>query len=136
MATKFLFPYAATTRDITVRVAPRYLQEQSDARAPRHVWSYHIRIENQSDRTVQLIARHWIITDGDGRVEEVQGEGVVGAQPVLDPGESFDYVSGCPLTTPSGTMQGRYAMASEGELFEIEIPAFALEHPTFRPSIN
>jgi ApaG protein len=136
MATKFLFPYAETTAGITVRVAPRYLPEQSNPSAGRYVWSYHIRIENQSDRTVQLIARHWIITDGLGRVEEVQGEGVVGEQPVLDPGDTFDYVSGCPLTTPTGTMRGEYAMAADGEMFEIAIPAFPLVQPTFRPTLN
>ncbi len=136
MSMKQFFPYAQTTHGITVRVAPRFLPEQSDPSAPRFVWSYHIRLENNSKRTVQLIARHWIITDGDGRIDEVEGEGVVGDQPILDPGQSFDYVSGCPLATPSGTMHGSYAMAAEGELFSIEIPAFALEHPTMRPSLN
>ncbi len=130
------FPYAKTTHGITVRVAPRYLPEQSDPDMPRFVWSYHIRLENHSDRTVQLFARHWIITDAEGRTEEVEGEGVVGEQPVLEPGGSFDYVSGCPLATPSGTMHGSYAMAADGELFSIDIPAFALEHPTLRPSLN
>ena len=136
MSMRHFFPYAKTTSGITVRVAPRYLPEQSDPDAPRFVWSYHIRLENQSDRTVQLIARHWIITDGDGFTEEVEGDGVVGDQPVIDPGGSFDYVSGCPLATPSGTMHGSYAMAADGELFSIDIPAFALEHPTLRPSVN
>ena len=136
MSMRHFFPYAKTTSGITVRVAPRYLPEQSDENAPRFVWSYHIRLENHSDRTVQLIARHWIITDGDGYTEEVEGDGVVGEQPVIDPGGSFDYVSGCPLQTPSGTMHGSYAMAAAGELFSIDIPAFALEHPTLRPSVN
>lgn len=130
------FPYAATTHGITVRVAPRFLPEQSDPSAPRFVWSYHIRLENHSAQTVQLIARHWIITDAHGRTEEVEGEGVVGDQPVIEPGGSFDYISGCPLMTPSGTMHGSYAMAADDQLFSIEIPAFALEHPTLRPSLN
>ena len=130
------FPYAATTSGITVRVAPSYLPDQSDPDYPRFVWAYHIRLENHSDRTVQLIARHWIIMDAAGRREEVEGEGVVGEQPILDPGQSYDYVSGCPLSTPSGTMHGSYAMAAEGELFDVEIPAFALEHPTLKPSLN
>ena len=100
---RHFFPYAKTTSGITVRVAPRYLPEQSDPEnAPRFVWSYHIRLENHSDRTVQLIARHWIITDGHGYTEEVEGDGVVGEQPVIDPGGSFDYVSGCPLADAVG----------------------------------
>ncbi len=136
MSMSLFFPYAATTNRITVRVAPRYLPEQSDPDAPRFVWSYHIRLENLSDQTVQLIARHWIITDGEGHTEEVEGEGVVGEQPVIEPGGSFDYISGCPLSTPSGTMHGSYAMAADDRLFSIEIPAFALEHPTLRPSVN
>jgi ApaG protein len=125
------FPYAATTATehgpVVVRVSPRYLPDQSDPENGRWVWSYHIRIENNGTRDVQLIARHWIITDARGHVEEVEGEGVVGEQPLLEPGQSFDYVSGCPLETPSGTMAGTYAFAAEGDLFEVEIPAFSLD---------
>ena len=130
------FPYAATTAGVTVRVAPSYLPDQSDPEAARFVWAYHIRIENGSARDVQLIARHWIITDARGRIEEVQGEGVVGEQPLIAPGGAYDYVSGCPLTTASGTMHGSYAMAAEGDLFEVAIPAFSLDSPHARTSLN
>lgn len=126
---KAFFPYAATTSGVTVRVAPRYLDEQSDPEAGRFAWSYHVRIENGGDVDVQLIARHWIIIDGAGRVEEVRGEGVVGEQPLIAPGGSFDYVSGCPLATASGTMHGSYAMAARETLFEVAIPLFSLDSP-------
>ena len=131
-----IFPYAATTHGITVRVAPRYLPDQSDPQAPRHVWSYHVRIENHSLETVRLRARSWLITDGDGNVEAIDGPGVIGQQPFIEPGGAFDYVSGCPLATPSGTMQGHYSMTAESGAFDVTIPAFALEHPTLKPSIN
>ncbi len=130
------FPYAATTAGVTVRVNPSFLPDQSDPEQGVFVWSYHIRIENGGERDVQLIARHWIITDGRGRTEEVQGEGVVGEQPLIEPGNSFDYVSGCPLSTPSGTMHGTYAMAADGELFEVAIPLFSLDSPHARTSLN
>ena len=130
------FPYSATTAGITVRVNPSYLAEHSDPDSDHYVWSYHIRVENNAAHDVQLIARHWYITDARGKVEEVQGEGVVGEQPLIEPGGSFDYVSGCPLGTPSGTMHGSYAMAAEGELFEIAIPLFSLDSPTARTSLN
>ena len=135
-----IFPYAAATRvgtgDIIVRVAPRYLPDQSDPQAPRHVWSYHVRVENQSLETVQLRARYWLITDAYGHVETVEGPGVIGQQPYIEPGAAFDYVSGCPLPTPSGTMQGHYHMTAESGAFDVAVPAFALEHPTLKPSIN
>ena len=125
-----LFPYALTTRDITVRVAPSYLEDQSDPEAPQYVWAYHIRLENGGTESVQLISRHWIIADARGRVQEVKGLGVVGEQPTLAPGQSYDYVSGCPLTTPSGTMRGTFQMVAEaGWPFEIEIPHFRLDSP-------
>ena len=130
------FPYAATTRDVTVRVAPSYLPGQSDPDEGVHAWSYHVRIENGGDRDIQLIARHWIITDARGHVQEVEGEGVVGEQPLIAPGDSFDYVSGCPLTTPSGTMRGSYAMAADGDLFEVDIPLFSLDSPHGRGLVN
>ncbi len=130
------FPYAETTAGVTVRVNPSYLPDQSDPESARFVWAYHIRIENGSKRDVQLIARHWIITDARGRTEEVQGEGVVGDQPLIAPGGAYDYVSGCPLQTPSGTMHGSYAMAAEGDLFEVAIPLFSLDSPHARTSLN
>ena len=130
------FPYAATTNGVTVRVNPRYLPEQSDPASGRHAWSYHVRIENGSTHDIQLIARHWIITDARGRTEEVEGEGVVGEQPLIAPGGSFDYVSGCPLATATGTMHGTYAMAAEGSLFAVAIPLFTLDSPQARTMLN
>lgn len=125
-----LFPNAATTRDITVRVAVSYFPEQSDPAAGRWFWAYHIRIENGSDRTVQLISRAWTIIDARGARHEVEGEGVVGEQPLIAPGASFDYVSGCPLATPTGAMSGRYQMVGEdGARFDVTIPRFALVGP-------
>jgi ApaG protein len=123
------FAHSTTTRGITVRVAPRFLPEQSDPGSHRFVWSYHVRVENHSDDIVQLLRRHWIITDGEGRVSEVEGEGVVGEQPVIPPGGSFDYVSGCPLPTPRGGMTGRYHMDGPDGGFDVVIPSFALVRP-------
>ncbi len=126
-----LFPNVATTRGITVRVAVSYLAEQSDPSINRWFWSYHVRIENGCDRSVQLLSRKWTITDGRGTVHEVQGEGVVGEMPLIPPDGSFDYVSGCPLDTPSGSMTGSYNMVDEdGQSFEVAIPQFALLAPT------
>lgn len=125
-----LFPHEAVTRDITVRVAISYLAEQSAPASGRWFWSYHIRIENGGGRSVQLLSRHWLITDGRGAVHEVRGEGVVGEMPLIAPGASFDYVSGCPLSTPSGRMHGSFQMVDEdGTAFDIEIPAFPLIGP-------
>jgi ApaG protein len=134
---KVLFPYAATTRGVTVRVAPSFLPDQSDPGAGRWVWAYHIRLENDGEAPVQLISRHWIITDGRGQVEEVKGLGVVGEQPVIEPGRSFDYVSGCPLATPSGIMRGTYRMVgADGLSFDIVIPTFSLDSPQARARPN
>jgi ApaG protein len=124
-----IFPYAATTRAITIRVAPRYHPEQSDPSAPRHVWSYHVRIENHGLYAVQLLTRHWEISDAYGRTEVVEGDGVIGQQPLIEPGQAFDYMSGCPLATPSGRMVGHYGMTSETGQFDAQIPAFVLERP-------
>lgn len=123
-----LFPNVATTDGIVVRVAASYLADQSNTAAQRWFWSYHVRIENGSQRSVQLMSRSWTIIDGRGTVHEVHGEGVVGEMPLIPPGGSFDYVSGCPLDTPSGAMTGAYHMVDEdGKAFEVEIPRFALE---------
>ena len=127
---KSLFPHSATTRDVTVRVAVSFLPEQSEAAKGRWFWAYHVRIENGGRRPVQLVSREWSIVDGRGGRHEVQGEGVVGEQPVIEPGGSFDYVSGCPLNTSSGTMEGLYHMVgADGASFAVEIPRFPLVGP-------
>ncbi|WP_142848089.1 Co2+/Mg2+ efflux protein ApaG [Telmatospirillum sp. J64-1] len=122
--------YAQTTRSITVTVEPIYLDDQSAPSEDHFVWAYRVRIENKGSDTVQLINRHWRITDARGRTQEVRGPGVVGEQPVLRPGESYEYTSGTPLGTPSGIMVGSYEMeTSGGERFDIGIPAFSLDSP-------
>ena len=127
---KEFFPHSATTRDITVRVSVSYLPEQSEPSKGRWFWAYHIRIENEGGKAVQLVSREWVISDGRGARHEVRGEGVVGEQPVVEPGGSFDYVSGCPLTTPTGSMEGRYFMVgADGTAFEVAIPRFPLIAP-------
>jgi ApaG protein len=123
-------PYEAETRGVIVRVRPQYLPEQSDPEARRWVWAYHIEVVNASAGTVQLISRHWIITDAWGRIEEVEGPGVLGEQPTLRPGESYAYASGCPLPTSSGSMVGSYRMISDsGEPFDVAVPHFSLDLP-------
>ena len=129
--------YIATTRNITVRVQPQYLAEQSDPVSDQYVWLYTINIENGGTEAVQLLNRHWIITNAVGHVEEVQGPGVIGEQPVLQPGDSFQYTSGCPLRTPSGMMVGTYEMVGPGdERFDIDIPAFSLDSPHQARQLN
>lgn len=127
---KAFFPSSETTRGITVRVSVSYLPEQSEPARGRWFWAYHIRIENEGPQAVQLLTRHWIITDGRGARHSVEGEGVVGEQPLIEPGASYDYVSGCPLATPSGSMQGSYRMVdAAGMTFDVAIPKFALIAP-------
>src|SRR5688500_4981131 len=122
-----LFPNVATPRDISGRVAVSYLAEQSDPSAERWFWSYHVRIENGSDRAIQLLARSWRIVDGRGTLHEVQGEGVGGEMPLIAPGGSYDYVSGWPLASPTGAMSGSYRMVAEdGSAFDVAIPRFPL----------
>lgn len=122
--------YALTTRSITVTVEPEYLDDQSFPEDHRFVWAYHVRIENQGTQTVQLKSRYWRITDELGHVQEVTGAGVIGEQPVLGPGESFEYTSGTPLGTASGIMQGHYVMETQnGETFQATIPVFSLDSP-------
>jgi len=129
--------YEKITRDICVSVRPFYLEEQSSPDEDRFVWAYRVNIENRGGETVQLLNRHWRITDKLGRLQEVKGPGVVGEQPILKPGESFEYTSGCPLGTPSGIMAGSYEMATTGgEHFDIEIPAFSLDSPHDRATLN
>ncbi|PZO79129.1 MAG: Co2+/Mg2+ efflux protein ApaG [Mesorhizobium amorphae] len=129
--------YRAETRGLSVEVEPFFLPDQSDAEENHYVWAYRVTVENGGAETVQLVARFWNITDAVGRVEEVRGPGVVGEQPVLKPGDSFQYTSGCPLSTPSGIMVGHYTMQSEtGESFDIAIPAFSLDLPDEARSVN
>lgn len=129
--------YERSTRGIRVAVKPAFLEDQSDPEERRYIWSYTVIIENKSPETVQLMSRYWHITDAEGHVKEVRGPGVVGAQPVLAPGERFEYTSGCPLPTASGAMAGRYQMrVSSGEDFEAEIPGFVLESPHERRRVH
>lgn len=129
--------YRAVTRGIEVTVEPAYLAEQSAPDESRYVWSYTIEIRNRSRETVQLLNRYWQITDARGRIEEVRGAGVVGKQPVLEPGGAFRYTSGCPLKTPSGIMVGKYEMEGEtGQRFLVDIPAFSLDLPGPRGKVN
>jgi ApaG protein len=122
--------YSAITREIRVQVEPIYLDDQSEPDSAQYVWAYRVQIENEGSETVQLLTRYWHITDGMGRVQEVRGAGVVGEQPVLNPGESYEYTSGTPLPTPSGIMKGSYQMRTPaGEKFDIEVPAFSLDCP-------
>jgi ApaG protein len=122
--------YSEVTNSIKISVNPIFMEEQSDPDDFHYVWAYHICIENQREDTVQLMRRHWHITDSNGRVHEVRGEGVVGEQPVLAPGESYEYTSGTPLATPSGFMVGSYYMVdNEGISFSVSVPAFSLDSP-------
>jgi ApaG protein len=129
--------YTATTRAIQVTVKPQYLPDQSDPAKSQFVWAYQVRIENKGNVAVQLRSRHWKITDGLGRFQEVKGPGVVGKTPLLRPGDAFEYTSGTPLATPSGFMSGSYQMVSEsGENFDIEIPTFSLDMPSTERRLN
>lgn len=129
--------YEARTQGLVVRVAPEYLPEHSDPAAGRWFWAYTIELENRGERPVQLISRHWVITDARGKVEEVRGLGVVGDQPILRPGEAYRYTSGCPLETSSGAMVGAFRMEVDGGTwFDAAIPAFSLDLPDVRRTVN
>lgn len=129
--------YRAVTRNIEVVAEPFYLEERSDPANGRFVWGYRITIVNQSAERVKLLSRFWRITDGTGKVEEVSGPGVVGEQPELGPGDSYQYSSGCPLPTPSGIMVGSYTMrGAQGDSFDIAVPAFSLDRPGAPRSVN
>jgi ApaG protein len=129
--------YSETTRSIKVTVRPFYLDQHSSPDESRYVWAYHVRIENEGGETVQLRNRHWRITDALGRLHEVRGPGVVGEEPVLQPGQSFEYTSSCPLTTPWGSMVGDYEMETRGgEKFLIHVPNFSLESPQEKRRLN
>ncbi len=130
--------YRAVTRQIEVTVKPNFMPERSSAEKGHFFWSYTVVIINAGQDTVQLRTRHWVITDASGRKQEVRGEGVVGEQPVLAPGERFEYTSGVPLPTASGIMTGRYHMISvrSGEPFEIDVPTFSLDSPDSKRVLN
>lgn len=122
--------YESITNGIRISVEPDYLEEESEPFEDHYVWAYTVRIDNDSDRVVRLRKRRWHITDASGKTMIVTGDGVVGEQPVLQPGDAFEYTSGCPLNTPSGMMFGTYAMETEGgEEFEVTIPTFSLDSP-------
>lgn len=128
--------YSAETNGLIVRVVVTYVPQQSDP-PKRWVWAYMVELENTGPVPVQLLSRKWIITDGQGRIEKVEGPGVVGEQPVIEPGETYQYTSGCPLTTPSGAMVGTYRMQVEGgDFFDAAIPAFSLDLPEARRVVN
>ena len=129
--------YQKETRAIEITVKPFYLEEQSEPDDSHFVFAYHIRIQNNGPEAVQLLNRYWQITDGRGRIHEVRGPGVVGEQPVLQPGEAFEYTSGCPLNTSTGIMVGSYEMETlDGERFDVDIPAFSLDSPDVPAQLN
>jgi len=130
-------PYTAITRGIAVSVEPTYLEANSSPGDSQYFWAYRVTIENQGRETVQLLNRHWMITNARGEFNEVKGPGVIGQQPFLKPGESYTYTSGAPLNTPSGMMGGSYQMENDrGELFDIEIPTFSLDFPNQNVLLN
>jgi ApaG protein len=129
--------YEAVTHRVKVTVEPTFDPERSDPDQPRYFWLYSIEIANLGDKPATLMERHWRITDADGRQQEVRGPGVVGEQPTIEPGKSFRYTSGCPLTTPSGMMVGEYMMVDpEGRSFKVSIPAFSLDSPDGKRVLN
>jgi ApaG protein len=125
-----VFPYEMETWGVTVRVFPEYMDEDSSPAERHFIWRYTIQIENGVDDTIQLLRRHWEITDAAGRRQIVDGDGVVGEKPVLEPGGRYIYVSGCPLNEPSGMMSGTFSMRRDDGLeFDVTIPAFSLDSP-------
>ncbi len=129
--------FEAITHSIKVTVLPVYIDERSDPNSNSYFWAYQVTIVNEGRSSVQLLSRHWHIVDANGKVEEVRGAGVVGEQPIIQPGDSFEYTSGCPLKTSSGFMSGTYTMVDEdGHQLMVTIPAFALDIPGETPSLN
>ena len=129
--------YDATTHSIRVSVEPNYLEDQSAPEDNYYVWSYHVVIENKGGNTVQVRHRHWRIIDSTGRTQEVEGEGVMGEQPILGPGDRFEYTSGAPLNAPSAIMGGIYKISTEeGLVLDVAIPHFSLDSPYQHRSIN
>ena len=129
--------YSEITKSIRVTVVPAFLDEHSSPEDYKYVWAYEVRIENLGEETVQLINRYWSITNSLGQTQTVRGPGVVGEQPILNPGEYFEYTSGTPLSTPSGLMMGTYQMENnDGKLFDVSIPAFSLDSPHQSIQVN
>lgn len=129
--------YQQKTRSIHISVEPFYVDDQSSPASGRFVFGYRVQIDNEGSETVQLMSRYWQITDARGRTVEVEGDGVVGEQPLIEPGDSFEYTSGTPLATPSGVMTGRYQMVTaSGDSFEADIPAFSLDAPGAQMRMN
>ena len=129
--------FKETTYGVTVTVMPVYIDERSNPQNSEYFWAYRVAIENNSGRTLQLMTRYWYITDSNGRIDEVRGDGVIGEQPFIENGQEYSYSSGCPLTAPSGIMVGHYTMQNDqGSQLEIAIPAFSLDLPDLSPSIN
>jgi len=129
--------YMAVTHQVKVTVEPTFEPDRSDPAEGRYFWRYDIEIANLGDTPVTLVERHWRITDADGRQQEIRGSGVVGEQPTIQPGDSFRYASGCPLAAPSGMMVGAYTMiGADGARFEVAIPAFSLDSPDARRTLN
>ena len=129
--------YSETTKSIRVTVVPAFLDEHSSPEDAKYVWAYEVKIENLGDETVQLINRHWSITNSLGQTETVRGPGVVGEQPILKPGDYFEYTRGAPLSTPSGLMMGTYQMEdNDGKVFDVCIPAFSLDSPHQTVQVN
>ena len=129
--------YRAVTRQIEVTVEPNFMPERSSSERQQVFWSYTVVITNAGAETVQLKTRRWIVTDASGKMQETRGEGVVGEQPVLGPGERFEYTSGVPLPTTSGFMEGTYQMVTDaGEPFDIDVPAFSLDSPDYKRTLN
>ncbi len=129
--------YEAETDGVMVRVSPKFVDEESSPERHQYFWAYHVEIENRGSRTLKLETRRWCITDMDGRVQDVEGSGVVGQHPVLEPGDRFEYTSGAPLTAPAGLMYGAYSLSDEnGDILDVQIPMFNLDSPydTRRPS--
>jgi ApaG protein len=134
---RIVIMYEKITQAIKVTVSPIYLEEQSNPDANHYIWAYHVAIENNSENSVKLFDRHWLITDEMGRRIEVHGKGVVGQQPVIQPGGCFEYTSGTPLNAPSGVMMGRYGMLKDdGVRFDVEIPPFSLDSPHQKRTVN
>ena len=129
--------YTQETHDIQITVYPLFLDNQSNPKEHHYLWAYHVKIENNGDTTLQLRSRFWRIIDQYGRIQDVSGSGVVGEQPILNPGDSFEYTSGTPLSTPCGMMEGHYIMeTSDGEMLQVNVPCFSLDSPFSRQRIH